>query len=47
MSTPATIGIDDDLTASQTSITLRATNDEEARRLNLTNVSGYEEYAEC
>ena len=30
MSTPATIGIDDDLTASQTSITLRATNDEEA-----------------
>ena len=47
MSTPATIGIDDDLTASQTSITLRATNDEEARRLDLNNVSEYEEHAEC
>ena len=45
MSTPATIGIDDDLTASQTSITLRATNDEKARRLDLNNVSEYEEYA--
>jgi len=45
MSTPATIGIDNNLTASQTSITLRATNDEEARRLDLNNVSEYEEYA--
>jgi hypothetical protein len=45
MSTPATIGIDDNLTASQAGITLRATNDEEARRLDLNNVSEYEEYA--
>ena len=45
MSTPATIGIDDNLTASQAGITLRATNDEEARRLDLNNVNKYEEYA--
>ena len=35
MCTPTAIGVDDDLTASQTSITLWATNDEEARWLDL------------
>jgi len=34
VSTPTTVGIDDDLTASHTSITLRATDDEAARRVD-------------
>jgi hypothetical protein len=33
--TPATVGIDDDLSAGQTSITLGTTNDEETRGLDL------------
>lgn len=33
--TPATVGVDDDLSASDTSITLRTTNDEEATGLEL------------
>lgn len=33
--TPATVGVDNDLTTSQTSVTLRSTDDEEARGLNL------------
>lgn len=33
--TPATVGVDDDLAASQTGITLGTTNDEEARGLDL------------
>lgn len=37
VSTPATVCVDDDLTTSQTSVTLRATDDEEARGLNLTD----------
>lgn len=39
VSTPAAIGIDDDLTASETCVTLWATNDEEARWLDLQHVS--------
>lgn len=39
MGTPSTIGVDDDLTAGQTSITLWASNDEESRGLNLRVVS--------
>lgn len=39
VSAPATVGIDDDLAASQTSITLWATDDEEARWLDLKGVS--------
>ena len=35
MSTPATVSVDYDFAASQTSIALRAANDEETRRLNL------------
>ena len=35
VSTPTTIGIDDNLTAGQTGITLRSTNDEAAGRLDL------------
>lgn len=35
MSTPSTVGIDDDLATSQTSITLRSANDEAARGLDL------------
>lgn len=35
--TPATVGVDDDLSAGQTSITLGATNDEEARRLDVVD----------
>ena len=40
--TPATVGVDNDLAASETGITLGSTNDEQARRLDLrgeTNVS--------
>lgn len=33
--TPATVGVDDDLTASQTGVTLGTTDDEEARGLDL------------
>ena len=33
--TPATVGIDDDLAAGQTGVTLRTANDEEAGWLNL------------
>ena len=33
--TPATVGVDDDLTARETSVTLGTTDDEAARRLNL------------
>jgi hypothetical protein len=35
VSAPATIGVDNDLASGQTSIALGATDDEEARRLNL------------
>ena len=35
VSTPSTVGVDDDLTTSQSSVTLRTTNDESARGLNL------------
>jgi len=35
VSTPSTVGVDNDLTTSQTGITLRTTDDEEAGRLNL------------
>ena len=35
MSTPATVGVDDDLAASETGITLRTTNDELARRIDV------------
>lgn len=35
VSTPATVGVDDDLTAGQTGVTLGTTDDEEARRLDL------------
>ena len=34
--TPATVGVDDDLTAGQTGVTLRTTNDEETRGLDLS-----------
>lgn len=37
--TPATVGVNDDLTASKTGVTLRTTNDEVARGLNLRGVS--------
>ena len=37
MRTPATVRIDDDLSASQTGITLRSTDDESARRLNMVD----------
>ena len=37
--TPATVGVDDDLAASETGITLGATNDKEARGLDLGSVS--------
>lgn len=36
--TPATVGIDDDLAAGQASVTLRATNDEAAGRLDLESL---------
>jgi hypothetical protein len=35
VSTPATVGVDDDLAASETGVTLRTTNDEVAGRLDL------------
>ena len=35
VSTPATVGVDDDLTAGQTGVTLGTTDDEEARGLDL------------
>ena len=35
VSTPATVGVNDDLAASETSVTLRTTNDEVAGRLDL------------
>lgn len=35
MGTPATVGVDDDLTPSKTSISLRSTDDEATGRLNL------------
>lgn len=37
MSAPTTVGVDDDLTAGQTGITLGTTNDEEARGLNVVD----------
>jgi hypothetical protein len=37
--TPSTVGVDDDLTASQTGVTLWTTNDEETGRLDLVVVS--------
>jgi hypothetical protein len=37
MGTPTTIGINDDLAASETSITVRTTNDETARRVQVEN----------
>ena len=39
VSTPATVGVNDDLTASKTGVTLGTTNDEVARGLNLYCVS--------
>jgi len=36
--TPAAVGVDDDLAAGQTGISLRTTDDEEARGLNLAIV---------
>lgn len=39
MSTPTTVGIDDDLAASQTSISLGPSNDEEPGWLNLTRLA--------
>ena len=39
VSTPATVGVNDDLTASKTGVTLGTTNDEVARGLNLRFVS--------
>ena len=41
--TPTTVGIDDDLTASQTSITLRTSNNETSRWLNLLSRSATNE----
>lgn len=38
VSTPATVGVDNDLTASQTGVTLGTTNDEETRGLNLKTI---------
>jgi hypothetical protein len=38
--TPTTVGVNDDLTAGQTSITLWTSNDEESGGLNLSAVSG-------
>lgn len=35
VSTPATVGVNDDLAASETGVTLRTTNDEVAGRLDL------------
>jgi hypothetical protein len=40
MSTPATVGIHNDLTTSEASITLRTTNDETAGGLNLRDALG-------
>ena len=37
MGTPATVGIDNNLTASQTGVTLRTTNNKEARGLNIVD----------
>lgn len=37
--TPATVGVNDDLTASQTGVTLRTTDDEETGRLDLRLLS--------
>ena len=39
VSSPSTVCIDNDLSAGQTSVTLRATDNEESRRLNLQSVS--------
>jgi hypothetical protein len=33
--TPTTVGVDDDLTAGETSVTLRTADDEASRRLDL------------
>ena len=38
MGAPSSIGIDDDLASGETGITLRTTDDEETRGLNLTGV---------
>ena len=38
MSTPSTIGVDNDLSASEASVTLRTANDEQSRWLNLLKV---------
>ena len=43
VSTPATVGVDDDLTAGQTSITLGTTNDEAARGLQVVDGAVIEE----
>jgi hypothetical protein len=40
VSSPTTIGVDDDLAACQASITLRAADNEESRRLNLLRSAG-------
>jgi hypothetical protein len=37
VSTPTSVGVDNDLSTSQTSITLRSTNNESTRRLNVVN----------
>ena len=40
VSTPSTVGVDNDLAASQTSVTLGATDDEATRRLDLRRKRG-------
>ena len=40
---PSTVGVDDDLTAGETGVTLRTTDDEEARWLDLDCVSSWKE----
>jgi hypothetical protein len=40
---PTTVGVDNDLSAGQTSVTLRTTNDESTRRLNVVDTSVVEQ----
>ncbi len=44
--TPAAVGVDDDLAASETGVTLWATDDEETGRLNLLKVSAENKIAQ-
>ena len=45
--TPATVGIDDDLAAGQTGVTLRTANDEETGRLDLRTLVMFEKEKCC